>query len=107
MSDKNFLDGNTVPEANKALTRTGIMLALAPAINAALAAIPGFDAAGNTAHLRRTVRALVTLAVRPMLDAGASPEIVAGQLIEALSHELAERADKAQAEGQAQADQKH
>jgi len=102
---KTFLDGNSIPEANKSLTRTGIMLVLAPAIEAALGSIEGLDVTGNVAHLRRMVRAIVTLAVRPMLDAGAPPEVVAAQLIEALGHELNERAEKAQAEGQAQADE--
>ena len=101
---KTFLDGNSIPEANKSLTRTGIMLVLAPANEAALGSIEGLDVTGNVAHLRRMVRAIVTLAVRPMLDAGAPPEVVAAQLIEALGHELNERAEKAQAEGQAQAD---
>ena len=102
---KNFTAGNNEPEQNKAHTRTGIMLVLAPALSAALASIPGLDPTGNVAHLRRVVRAVVTLAVRPMLDAGAPPEVVAAQLIEALGHELTERAEKAEAEGQAQSDE--
>ena len=91
------------PEKNQNLTRTGIMLALLPVIQATLAGIPGFDMVGNKAHLRRTVRALTTLAMRMMLDAGAPPQIVADQLFESLAHEVDERQKAAEAQGAAQA----
>ena len=95
---KNFAEGNTVSEKNKALTRTGIMLVLLPAVQSALGTIPGLDVTGSVAHLRRTVRALCTIAVRMLLDAGAPPQFVAQQLIESLGHELEERAAKQKAE---------
>ena len=40
-------------------------------------------------HVRRVARALVHLAARQLLAAGASPQMVVGQIGEALSKELA------------------
>ena len=96
--EKKFGEGSDSPDKNNAHTRTGIMLVLLPVVQTALAGIPGLDLAGNVAHLRRTVRALCTLAIRMLLDAGAPPEFVAAQLGEALAHELKEREEKAQAQ---------
>ena len=88
---------------DKNLTRTGIMLAILPAINKALGEIPGLNLAEDKAHLRRAFRAIITVGVRMLLDAGAPPVFIAEQLGEALSHELAERQAAKDAAGEAAA----
>ena len=98
---KDFTAGNQTAELNKAHTRTGIMLVIAPVVAAALASIAGLDLTENVAHIRRAVRALATLSVKMALDAGASPMNASNMLQEALAHEWAERQAKANNEAKA------
>ena len=94
--------GPTVPAESKLHTRTGIQKALAPIIAAAVKAIPDFNST-SADGLRRTSRALVTIAIRMLFDAGAPPEFVAQQLMLALGTELE---DKMKAEKEMGATQK-
>lgn len=68
------------------MTRTTIEKMLAPVISDAVSKgqVPeDYD------HVRRVARALVHLAARQLLAAGATPQMVVGQIGEALSKELA------------------
>lgn len=95
------------PAPEKHLTRTGIMLVLAPVVEAALKTIPGLTLTltggeGDTAardNIRRAYRALLHLGIKLMLDAGAPPEVVAGEAMTAIGNELKERQEKAKVEG--------
>lgn len=70
-------------------TRTGIMKQIEPVIEEALVA-SGLNL-NNPDILRRYFRALVHVGAKRLLDAGAPAQFVAGQAIEAIGHELAER----------------
>lgn len=70
-------------------TRTGIMLKLSPAIENALKEA-GLDMT-RTDILRRFFRAMVHLAAKKLLDAGAPPDFLVAQTIEAIGHEMAAR----------------
>ena len=85
----------------KELTRTGIMLSILPAVTAALAAVPGLVLTDKDA-LRRSFRALLTIGIRLMLDAGAPPQVIASEAMTAIGNELKERADKAKEQGATQ-----
>jgi len=85
----------------KHLTRTGIMLAIAPAVTAALAAVPDLLLTDKDA-LRRAFRALLTIGIRLMLDAGAPPQVIASEAMTAIGNELKERADKQKEDGATQ-----
>lgn len=77
------------PPVNPSETRTGIMLMLAPVIESAIqSAKLDLD---NPDLLRRYFRAMVHLAIKRMLDAGAPPEFILTQTMEAIGHELEER----------------
>jgi hypothetical protein len=89
------------PAPEKHLTRTGIMLALLPTVNAALAAVPGLVLTDKDV-LRRTFRALLTIGIRLLLDAGAPPQAIAQEAMTAIANELKERADKAKEQGATQ-----
>ena len=90
----NFSEGNNKPEANKALTRTGIQKTLMPLVAKALGSLTGYDPMNNVAHARRTLRALMTIAIQPLMSMGAPRDFIASQLMEALDHALAEHAEK-------------
>lgn len=81
---------------NKNLTRTGIMLAVAPAIHSALKEVPGLDLKVKD-NLRRTFRALLHVGIKMMLDAGAPPQVIAQEAMTAIGNELQER-EKAEKE---------
>lgn len=74
---------------NPSETRTGIMLMLAPVIESAIQTA-NLDLT-NPDLLRRYFRAMVHLAIKRLLDAGASPEFLLTQTWEAIGHELEER----------------
>lgn len=86
------------PAPEKHLTRTGIMLAIAPAVSAALSAVPGLNL-GVVDNLRRTFRALLTIGIKLMLDAGIPPQVIAQEALTAIGNELKERADKLKQNG--------
>jgi hypothetical protein len=90
------------PAPEKHLTRTGIMLAILPSVTAALAAIPGLDLSQKD-NIRRAFRALLTIGIRPMLDAGFHPQALLTETAIAISNELKERAAKAKEQGATQA----
>jgi hypothetical protein len=73
---------------NASLTRTGIQYSLAPAVAKTLSAMPGYDPMHNVAHARRTLRALMTIAIQPLLYMGAPKKFMAEQLMEALDNAL-------------------
>lgn len=77
------------PPVNPSETRTGIMLMLAPVIENAIQTA-NLDL-GNPDLLRRYFRAMVHLAIKRLLDAGAAPEFLLTQTMEAIGHELEER----------------
>ena len=77
-----------------ALTRTGIQKTLAPLVAKALSSLTGYDPMGNVSHARRTLRALMTIAIQPLMHMGAPKDFIAAQLMEALDHALAEHAEK-------------
>ncbi len=70
-------------------TRTGIMLMLAPVIDAAIES--GKVDLADVATLRRYVRAMIHLALRKPLDAGVHPDLLMAQVLEAFARELDER----------------
>lgn len=82
----------------KHLTRTGIMLVIAPVVIAALKTIPGLDQGGTDA-IRRTFRALMTIGVKMMLDAGLHPMLIVKEAQTAIGAELKERQEKAKEQG--------
>ena len=84
----NFNEGCNKPEENKALTRTGIQHALGPMVAKVLSALPGYDPMGNVKHARRTLRALMTIAIQPLICMGAPKDFIKAQLLEALEHAL-------------------
>jgi len=92
------------------LTRTGIMLAILPALTGALNAIPEVNSAlccpsvpEAAGTLRRAFRAIVTIGLKMVLNAGMSVPLVINELQVALANELKERADKAKEDGATQA----
>ena len=94
----------------KALTRTGIMLAILPALTGALNAIPEVNAAlccpsvpTAAGTVRRAFRAIVTIGLKMALNAGMPVPNIIEELKVALNSELAERADKAKQDGATQA----
>ena len=70
-------------------TRTGIMLKLSPAIEKVLKD-EGLDMT-RPDLMRRYFRAMVHLAAKKLLDAGAPPDFLVAQTIEAIGHELEAR----------------
>jgi hypothetical protein len=94
----------------KTLTRTGIMLAVLPALMGALNSIPevkavlGVPAVPETSGtLRRTFRAIVTIGVRMMLDAGVPMMPILMECKVAIENEVMERQAKAKQDGATQA----
>jgi hypothetical protein len=79
---------------NNSLTRTGIQKALAPFVGKALGFLPGYDPMGNVAHARRTLRALMTIAIQPLISMGAPKEFMRQQLIDALDNALRDHAEE-------------
>jgi len=79
---------------NKSLTRTGIQHGLAPTIAQKLSSLIGYDPMNNVAHARRTIRALMTIAIQPLLHMGAPKEFMQEQLMEALDNALKDHAEK-------------
>ena len=79
---------------NNSLTRTGIQHGLAPYIAEKLAALVGYDPMNNVAHARRTLRALMTIALQPLLSMGAPKEFMREQLLSALDNALLDHAAK-------------
>jgi len=79
---------------NNSLTRTGIQHGLAPMIAEKLSALVGYDPMNNVAHARRTLRALMTIAIQPLLSMGAPKEFMREQLLEALDNALRDHAEK-------------
>ena len=59
---------------------------------AKLSSLVGYDPMNNVAHARRTLRALMTIAIQPLLHMGAPKEFMRAQLIEALDHALEDQA---------------
>jgi hypothetical protein len=88
----NFNEGAGEEEPNKALTRTGIQFALAPMIAKVFSAMPGYDPLNNVKHARRTLRAMMTIAIQPLISMGAPKEFLKAQLLEALDHALTDHA---------------
>ena len=78
---------------NNSLTRTGIQKGLAPSIAAKLAGLVGYDPMNNVAHARRTLRALMTIAIQPLLHMGAPKEFMREQLLSALDNALRDHAE--------------
>lgn len=89
MSDIKEGGAEAVAPENLSTTRTGIMLALAPAVEAAVKAA-GLDLTDMNI-LRRYFRAMVHLGVKRLLDAGIPPEFLIPQMFEVLAHEMEER----------------
>lgn len=89
---KDPVEGEKPPEKSSD-TRTGIMLMLSPAIETAIKTA-NLDLT-NTDILRRYFRAMVHLAIKRLLDAGAPPEFLVAQTLEAIGHELEEREKRA------------
>lgn len=79
---------------NKSLTRTGIQHSLGPVVAAKLSGMLGYDPMNNVAHARRTLRALMTIAIQPLISMGAPKEFMAEQLMEALDNALRDHAEK-------------
>jgi hypothetical protein len=79
---------------NNSLTRTGIQHSIGPAVAAKLSGLLGYDPMGNVAHARRTLRALMTIAIQPLLFMGAPKEFMREQLLEALDNALRDHAEK-------------
>ena len=77
----------------KSLTRTGIQYGLAPTIAQKLSSLIGYDPMNNVAHARRTLRALMTIAIQPLLHMGAPKEFMREQLMEALDNALKDHAE--------------
>lgn len=97
-------------ETPKHLTRTGIMLTIAPAVCAALNAIPEVNAAlcgpksiDKAPLIRRLYRAILTIGIRAALDAGMPKEVLMGEAMVAIKAELTERAIKEKEQGATQA----
>jgi hypothetical protein len=90
---ENPVEGGENP-VNLAETRTGIMLLLAPAIDKTMAEST-LDLT-NVNILRRFFRAMIHLAIKKMLDAGAPPQFLLAQTVEAINHELEARAKQPQ-----------
>lgn len=86
--DKKDLVGSEA-SVDLSTTRTGIMLMLAPAIEAALKDSKLDMTDVNV--LRRYFRAMVHLAVQRMLDVGAPHQFLIAQMLEAVGHELEAR----------------
>ena len=70
------------------MTRTEIQWAISLPVAEALAEL---DLPEDLPHLRRICRACATLGIQRLLDADMSASYVAGQLLEALAHELEHR----------------
>jgi hypothetical protein len=51
-------------------------------------AMPGYDPLNNVKHARRTLRAMMTIAIQPLIRMGAPKEFLKAQLLEALEHAL-------------------
>jgi hypothetical protein len=79
--------------ADNALTRTGIQYGLAPMIAQKLSSLIGYDPMNNVAHARRTLRAMMTIALQPLLHMGAPKKFMREQLIEALDNALKDHAE--------------
>lgn len=79
--------------ANNALTRTGIQKSLGPMVAAKLSSLIGYDPMNNVAHARRTLRALMTIAIQPLIHMGAPKEFMRQQLMEALDNALKDHAE--------------
>jgi len=77
---------------NNALTRTGIQYALAPMVAQKLSSLLGYNPMSNVAHARRTLRALMTIAIQPLLHMGAPKEFMRQQLLDALDNALTDHA---------------
>lgn len=80
------------PTEQPSMTRTGIMLLLAPVLEEA-AKSANLDLTDVTT-LRRYSRALVHLAIQKPLDAGTHPDLLMGLVLEAFAHEMDERANE-------------
>ena len=81
---------------NNSLTRTGIQKALAPMIEKGLTFLPGYDPMGNVARARRTLRAMMTIAIQPLLHMGAPEEFMREQLMDALANALRDHREQFQ-----------
>jgi len=79
---------------NNALSRTGIQHSLGPVVAQKLSALLGYDPMNNVAHARRTLRALMTIAIQPLISMGAPKEFMREQLMEALDNALKDHAEK-------------
>lgn len=79
---------------NNSLTRTGIQKVLAPMIQKGLSFLPGYDPMNNGAHARRTLRAMMTIAIYPLLKMGAPKEFMKEQLMDALDNALRDYAEE-------------
>lgn len=84
---------------NNSLSRTGIQRSLGPVVAQKLSALLGYDPMNNVAHARRTLRALMTIAIQPLLSMGAPKEFMAEQLMEALDGALKDHAEKFKTKG--------
>jgi len=90
---ENPAEGGENP-VNPAETRTGIMLLLAPVIDKTMAESTLDLTNGDI--LRRFFRAMIHLAIKKLLDAGAPPQFLVAQTVEAINHELMARAKQTQ-----------
>ena len=79
---------------NNSLSRTGIQHGLAPMIAQKLSGLIGYDPMNNVAHARRTLRALMTIALQPLLHMGAPKEFMREQLLEALDNALRDHGEQ-------------
>ena len=75
-------------DTKKQVSRTTIQQSVRKPVQEALSAL---DLPHDPEHLRRVCRALATLGMQGLLDAGAPASYVASQLLEALGHELERR----------------
>jgi hypothetical protein len=110
MEDVTATPATPVVEVPKHLTRTGIMLTLLPVVSGTLDQIPELKAALSAPVtkesfpiIRRAFRALLTLGIRMMLDAGVPPQTIFAEAGVAITNELNERGIKAKEDGATQA----
>jgi hypothetical protein len=88
-------------------TRTGLMLSLLKCLGGQSFIDALFLGAGKVGvdaptFNRRLFRALISIGIKRMLDAGVAPKDIAGQALEAIGNELAERAALAKENGSTQ-----
>jgi len=95
-------NAGSVPAENPKHTRTGIMKSLTPTISETLKGIEGLDLS-NSDVMRRAFRAIITVGVRMMLDAGAPHHFIFEQTLLAIGTEIRERAEKEKEMGATQA----